>query len=638
MTDSTNEGYWYNNTDKTFYLCYPTCKTCDKISSLSDHKCKSCKDELSFYEGKNNNCENNTGNNDGYAYDNLTNTFYNCFSTCKTCDLAGNTAKHECRTCKKNLSFYQHKIDITNCEDDTGPNEGYYYIEAEDTYYQCNPLCKYCYTNATSNPIHDCIECIDTYYFIYGTNYCINTGISDTNYTISEYYFDTSDNTFKKCHSTCETCLKGGSNTVNNCDTCKIHYSFIETELVEMNCVPEIGYDGFYYFNGNNTYMRCYESCKTCTMKGDIVIHECATCINGIIKDPTKSSNCVKQCPDLWYIDENDNYLCQKDECPFDYPLLIPNIEQCVQTCPKKMPYDNNGTCTHICPFNTFPINYVCSKNCYPDSSSYAPFLFINHKIDECIKEINKTIIHYLPFNKPIDGIDFAFEVYLTNSHIRTYSNISFINFTSCELQLREFYDIPMTESIIFAKFDINRTNITTYKVEYTAYNIHGEYLDLSHCHNANITVYYPIKLLHDSVRQYAISMHNKSIDVFNANDIAFNTRCYAYHVHQGDVTLSDRRQYIFRNISYCELNCAYVAIDYDTMKAQCNYSTKSEINTNPGVNNTVMVFPKEVSWTNTVIGKCYYMMIKWNNIKYNYIFNIILHKWIQKDLSSDKY
>ena len=65
--------------------------------------------------------------------------------------------------------------------------------------------------------------------------------------------------------------------------------------------------------------------------------------------------------------------------------------------------------------------------------------------------------------------------------------------------------------------------------------------------------------------------LSNKGIDVFNAEDDFFNDICYPYdNPNKNDITINDRRNDIFQNVTFCQNGCRYDGIDYNLKIANC--------------------------------------------------------------------
>ena len=69
-----------------------------------------------------------------------------------------------------------------------------------------------------------------------------------------------------------------------------------------------------------------------------------------------------------------------------------------------------------------------------------------------------------------------------------------------------------------------------------------------------------------------AQSLSNQGIDVFNAQDSFFNDLCHKFDNGDGkDIILTDRRNELYQNVSFCEDGCSYSSMDYVLLTAICN-------------------------------------------------------------------
>ena len=63
----------------------------------------------------------------------------------------------------------------------------------------------------------------------------------------------------------------------------------------------------------------------------------------------------------------------------------------------------------------------------------------------------------------------------------------------------------------------------------------------------------------------------NSGIDIFDPSNEYFNNICYEYENNDGkDIIINDRRNDIYKNVSFCEKQCSYKGINYDLMIANC--------------------------------------------------------------------
>ena len=161
---------------------------------------------------------------------------------------------------KKNIKInLQNDQCVENC-----PEQGYKYEYKNFCYNQC-PTGTY--------PIENGILCLDN--------------------TQKGYYLDNTENNliYKQCYETCETCNKGGTSEIHNCQECKTYYT-------DNN---EINHPFLYEFKLNDS-INCYIKCP-----------------NGVI---TPENNNI-----------NNKHLC-RPICTQEKPYEILFTQECVKICP----------------------------------------------------------------------------------------------------------------------------------------------------------------------------------------------------------------------------------------------------------------------------------------------------------------
>ena len=172
--------------------------------------------------------------------------------------------------------------------------------------------CATCVVAGVSN-YNNCKKCaVDAsgkylYHFIYNkAEQCIPESEKPSN-----TYLDEEDNTYKRCYTSCATCSKGGSSESHNCNTCASGYHLIVDQpgmcIKESNCP-----DGYYLDEEDDTYKKCYDTCKKCTKGGDSTSHNCAKCADGYYFIYNKVGYCIKQGeqPNNTYLDDDTYREC----------------------------------------------------------------------------------------------------------------------------------------------------------------------------------------------------------------------------------------------------------------------------------------------------------------------------------------
>ena len=153
-------------------------------------------------------------------------------------------------------------------------------------------------------------------------------------------------------------------------------------------------------------------------------------------------------------------------------------------------------------------------------------------------------------------------------------NNISFINNNiSIELLNNPRSSLAKNNSI---------TKKPTNHIEYLIFNgKNGKLLNTSYCNDLNVKISHPIikKDIID-LNSSKIFYEQYQIDVFRTNDSFFNDICMNYTSDKKkDMTLSQRRQYFYQNVSFCDANCTYIAVNYTSNTAICACEVKGVMN-----------------------------------------------------------
>ena len=178
------------------------------------------------------------------------------------------------------------------------------------------------------------------------------------------YYLDEEDDTYKKCYDTCKKCSKGGDSNSHNCAKCADGYYFIYNKVGY--CIKKGEQPNNTYLD-DDTYRECWSTCGTCEKGGSQTSNNCKTCyvyINGTYAYHfiyTQEGQCVgddQKCTNC-YLDEDDN-----------------TYKKCYDTC---------GTCNKA--------GDSTNPNCLTCPPGYH---FIYNRPGVCIKESEKCTSCYL--------------------------------------------------------------------------------------------------------------------------------------------------------------------------------------------------------------------------------------------------
>ena len=256
----------------------------------------------------------------------------------------------------------------------------------------------------------------------------------------------------------------------------------------------------------------------------------------------------------------------------------------------------------------------------------------LNEKEDACIlKEIEKLIglmndinIIIADLNQKLEDDKYILEVYYTDKPFDKNSSVSDIDFSQCEKILKEKGIIKESDSLIIAKVDFLKANTTTREVQYQVYTNDGEIVNLDYCKNINIEITYPIDDGSDINYDLAKEMSKDNIDIYNINDPFFNDLCFPYSLNGKDITLEDRKKYLYQNINVCKDNCMYKKMNYmsDTVSCDCDLSSSNfnlkNINTEKNKFNVKNLFGKSLGALNLKISKCLNLFLKFKDLRYN--------------------
>ena len=182
------------------------------------------------------------------------------------------------------------------------------------------------------------------------------------------YYYLEEDDTecIKKtfnCYETCNTCFENGNGIEHKCKTCKFGY-----EKYDNNCIKCDMNRKYWYYDSNLNNNECLYN-NNCPNDYYLIedLNECAkNCPNDyyLIED---LNQCVKNCPNDYYLNQDSNE-CVKT-CPNDY-YLIEELNECAKNCPNNYYLiEDLNECVTNCPndyYLTEDLN-ECVKNCPND-------------------------------------------------------------------------------------------------------------------------------------------------------------------------------------------------------------------------------------------------------------------------------
>ncbi|MGL4947829.1 MAG: hypothetical protein ACRC42_00370, partial [Mycoplasma sp.] len=442
------DGYYLVTSNNTYVPCWDTCTSCFNIGSEEDHKCNRCISNYIFTEDRFK-CIERTSNPDDYFWDDSDGEpiFKKCHKNCLVCHQQGNDEYNKCDKCTSDRAFlyggiegncilisqmpedsYWENNEYKKCHEDCekcsqGGTElssncdrcknglyakegegncyhkedkpdGFYYDEDNRVFKKCFENCQVCVIGPTEQA-NNCVSCKKNSYFIstHPTN-CV-----DINDMPANYYKDEINNIYKPCSTNCTTCQKGEeSKEVTNCWTCWNDYHFIIPKI-NGKCIHKDDKPSNYYWDENDTFNKCYETCSLCNKGGNALSHHCTACLNDDYHwEDIHKINCVtsENQPPNTYLDKEDN----------TYKPCHTNCTECIK------PDDEY------------------SSNCVKCISDY--FFIDSVELGNCISKSDKPTNYYLDDSKLV-----YLPCYKSCNTCSAYGNLANNN---CDWCINEYY------------------------------------------------------------------------------------------------------------------------------------------------------------------------------------------------------
>ena len=623
LTDDGNGNYFCQD-------CYINCLTCNEAGIATDMKCESCSNDKiihekecyivndpsikSFYNPEDNSIitscyelhneyikeDTNTcipNIDEGYYISNsLTGLLSRCDSNCKTCSQSST----HCDSCNEGF-FLQDNICVSGCASN-------YYLDNTNCF-KCHDNCLNCLSGKelgdTGNLINmKCSQCLDN--MIKVEENCF----PKIDYSSDKITFDISE-----------------INSENTIGTCLSFNKAIFYDSYECIVRPE---HTFYVVSGSDNtgvIKYCDSACDTCLGEKIGEDTNCINCAVGYYKTEDSNTNCILESliPDNYHKNELDN-IYYKDK---------PTTQVVVSSCDENLFITLTGECVSQCPSGSykFLLNHTCLESC---PTNY----IINTEQNECILKPDEPneddVLTTAKISPNINIIEIEIEdlpeeeanIKILTSFIRSNfstasvikqdytkvilttenmdieeqldQGVSAIDLGNCTIELKEYYQIPTKEELIVlnkeSNTNINSSALGKYnKIDVYDYSLRR--LNLSVC-NEEVTI---VKYIGDVVEELGLDVETAKeyqelgIDIYNASSEFFNDLCYEYDSTDGkDITLEDRRNDIYQNVSFCQEGCTYGGINYDLMAVNCicdTSSIQSENVTNEGDDSNISKF-----------------------------------------------
>ena len=179
-------------------------------------------------------------------------------------------------------------------------------------------------------------------------------------YKEDDYFCDSFVIPIKVCYESCGSCNDYSNDSSDmKCTSCKsTYYPLFNNSNQCYSSIEQINYYYFHYSQDSESlFQKCNDKCIKCAYESTNESDNCITCIDPYFYDK-ETHNCI-ECninQNKWYVDiDNDNKVCLKDNnCPYNYPKLLNDTNQCVIKCPDETYQEKeNNICVYIGRNNT---------------------------------------------------------------------------------------------------------------------------------------------------------------------------------------------------------------------------------------------------------------------------------------------
>ena len=515
----------------------------------------------------------------------------------------------------------------------------FYLNETEKYWDECYKGCEACYGYGSENR-QRCKSCKYGYHF--------------------EYYFENAYNNCRLNLSSNENCTSSQVDIYkykDYCHLCKEGYSFVNGTDICMS-TEELKNGPFYESEINiktgenrseeikvKIFYSCYKTCLTCKEKGDYYDHKCISCLYGFIFDK-KQKKCIidktinniieptynletykpeisDSEDNIWFkLGENSFYFYRQNNCIIIFYnkkiFLISNKKDCTNICTKW----NNNNCELK--------NYTRFQNM--TRKEYDNLINEAYEYDSIKKNVNIIL------NDPKKKLYFHLTNYVSNPP----KNLSYIDISSYQNLIKQ----QLGSNILLLKVDIKREDTQSTQVEYQFYNpnyiidkinlnkfLRRRRLDTNKDQDNNndfhLNIDLPVSWTEGQIENINY-LEKQNIDAFNSSSNFYIDNCNQFTSAKGnDVFLKERKKIYYPDIPLCENNCTFVKYNSDTQKVtcQCNYKQNSE-----NYKDVVFVsnpvdkrFLKNLFFENFHTMKCFEVIFKWENLKANAGFIIMI-------------
>ena len=361
-------------------------------------------------------------------------------------------------------------------------------------------------------------------------------------------------------------------------------------------CLDRNGtYEGLFYDLRSDMFIPCHENCKYCSRAGTATENNCQECAESYIKHPLdgriQNYNCVAGCTYSYFLSTTNVYTCTPGPtCPRNYRYYIPSRNQCIDACKNDdvFIYTYNGNCVQECPAGYKPDEDkgICApenveearKTCTTSKKETTLRNFedsggLDTLVSNYYEEYFYTTKHVSEYNSS----EYSIIIYIEKSCL-TELNLNFpvVDFGECYKKVQNDTGLLNNSLIVvlLKKQDVKTGRTSS---SYSLYSpLDGSKLDAATiCKDEEIVVEENVfEILQESGINYESMMFltDQNIDIFDSSGAFYTDICYEFESPiDRDITLEDRLETFYPNVSLCDPGCESKGVNLTTMKAICS-------------------------------------------------------------------
>ena len=394
-------------------------------------------------------------------------------------------------------------------------------------------------------------------------------------------------------------------------------------------CIDNCNNDDYYQSEYNSI---CYHSCPDGTHKSkdnDNLCEEDIICENYYSFDLTE---CIDSIPLGYYLNDTDKRTIDKCNIKCLNCSLESNINNLCISCNTNEGYhqkdiDNSNDNLFIDCEKEIPNNTNGLIISIPISTS---LMDESNRDREDIRDINYHINKFLN-NSDINS-NYSFYYYEININENglenKYFNSTFIEFPPETINaLKNNFGLDLNNDkiyVLITEYLQNDLNSAVKDFDYKIFLENGTLLNINE--DIYVEVYLPLVDLNSARYNYSVYFSEQGYDIYNKNDKFYNDKCTPAYLNDNDITIKDRRNDIYPNLTLCQENCNYKGFNIEEKRIICdcninvnkNYTKKNDNFLEEDNGNFFNYFLDNINYE---ILKCYILLISFENLRKNFAF-----------------